>query len=107
MVRPAVATLVALLLLASTTLAKDKEIKGKLVKVDAKAKTLTVQTEDGKKVYEVNDETKFLGPKGGASDAGLKDDRLVKGAEVRLVIAGNNRTVREVHLPMREKDKEK
>jgi hypothetical protein len=46
--------------------------------------------------------TKFIGPKGGASDARLKDDRLVPGAEVRLVIAGNNRTCREVHLPVRK-----
>ena len=40
-----------------------------------------------------------------ASDAGLKDDRLLAGAEVKLVIAGNNKTAREVHLPLRKKDK--
>ena len=50
------------------------------------------------------DETKFIGPKGGKSDKGIEDDRLVKGAEVKLVVAGNNKTLREVHLPER-KDK--
>jgi hypothetical protein len=83
----------------------DKEVKGTLVKVDLKANTLTVKTLPDKidKTYDVNDKTKFIGPKGGMSDAGLKDDRLVAGADLSLVIAGNNRTCREVHLPERKK----
>jgi hypothetical protein len=107
MLRPSLAGLAVLVILASPALAQDREVNGKLVKIDAKDKTLTVETKDGKKVYMVNDDTKFLGPKGGRSDAGLKDDRLVPGAEVRLSIAANNRTVREVHLPERKKDKGK
>jgi hypothetical protein len=107
MVRLSIAVLTVLMILVSATLAKDMEVKGKLVKADVKAKKLTVQTDDGKKVYDVNDDTKFLGPKGGVSDAGLKDDRLVRGAELRLIIAGNNRTLREVHLPERKNDKGK
>ncbi|HEV3343133.1 MAG TPA: hypothetical protein VG125_22360 [Pirellulales bacterium] len=51
-----------------------------------------------------SDETKFVGPRGGVSDDGIKDDRLKVGAEITLVIAGNNKTVREVRLPMREKE---
>jgi len=51
--------------------------------------------------------TEFIGPKGGVSDKGIDDDRLVKGAELKLVVAGNNRTLREVHLPERSKDKAK
>jgi hypothetical protein len=94
--------LIALLLLAGGVLAADKEIKCKIVKVDVKKKVLTVMTEDGKKDYDVNDDTKFIGPKGGVSDQGIKDDRLAKGAEVTLVVAGNNRTIREVHLPERK-----
>jgi hypothetical protein len=82
---------------------KDKEVKGTVVKVDLKASTLTVKTADGEKTYDVNDKTKFVGPKGGAADGGLKDDRLTKGAVVTLVIAANNRTCREVHLPERKK----
>jgi hypothetical protein len=87
---------------------KDKEVKGTVVKVDIKASTLTVNVggDKGEKTYDVNDKTKFLGPKGGVSEARLKDDRLVPGAEVRLVIAGNNRTCREVHLPERKKKKD-
>jgi hypothetical protein len=95
--------LVALFLLAGGLLAADKEIKGKVIKVDPDTKLLSIMTEDGKKEYTISDTTKFIGPKGGVSKLGLKDDRLVAGAEVKLVIAGNNKTVREVHLPERKK----
>lgn len=107
LVRQATAALIGFLVLAGSALAADKEMKAKLVSVDAKKMTLTVVTEDGKKIaYDVNEETKFLGPKGGPSDKGIKDDRLVKDAELTLVVAGNNRTLRKVHLPERKaKDK--
>ena len=101
MFRQAIVSVVALFVMAAVALAADKEVKGKIVKVDAAKHTITVQTDDGRKTYMVNDDTKFLGPKSGKSEAGIKDDRLVKGAEVTLLIAGNNRTVREVHLPER------
>jgi hypothetical protein len=107
MMRHAIAGLLVLLFLVGAGLAKDRELKGKVVKVDVAKKTLTVQTKDGKKVYEINDDTKFLGPKGGVSDLGIRDDRLTAGAEVKLVVAGNNRTLREVHLPARKKVKAK
>jgi hypothetical protein len=94
--------LVALFIFAGGLLAADKELTAKIVKVDVKKKVVTVSTEDGKKDYDVNDDTKFIGPKGGVSDKGINDDRLVPGTEVRLVIAGNNRTLREVHLPERK-----
>jgi hypothetical protein len=96
-----------LVLFTGAATAADKEVKGTVVKVDLKESKLVVKTDDGEKTYDINAETKFIGPKGGASDAGLKDDRLVAGAEVKLVIAGNNRTAREVHLPVRKKDKDK
>src|SRR5262245_31016530 len=102
MLRHSLALVIAVLFLAGTALAADKEVKCKLVSVDVKKKMLVVNTLDGKKEYTVNDETKFIGPKGGKSDKGLGDDRLVKGAELTLVIAGNNKTVREVHLPERK-----
>jgi hypothetical protein len=101
MIRQALASVLALFVVAALVLAADKEVKGKILRVDVAKKTITVQTDEGRKTYTVNDETKFIGPKSGASDAGIKDDRLVKGAEVTLLIAGNNRTVREVHLPER------
>ena len=86
----------------STATAADKDLTGKLVKVDLKTRVLTVTTEDGNKNYDVNDDTKFIGPKGGISDKGLKDERLVAGVDLKLVVAGNNRTLREVHIPERK-----
>jgi len=106
MVRHALLTGIAILLLVGLASAADKEVTGKLVSVDAKKMVLTVKTDDGNKNYDVNDDTKFIGPKGGKSDKGIKDDRLVKGVELKLIVAGNNKTLREVHLPERkEKDK--
>jgi hypothetical protein len=108
MLRHSLVGLIGLLALAGSVLAADKEVKCKLIKVDVKKKVLTVMTDDGKKEYDVNDDTKFIGPKGGVSDKGIDDNRLVKGAELKLVVAGNNKTLREVHLPERTgKDKPK
>jgi FlaG/FlaF family flagellin (archaellin) len=107
MLRIAMVGLVALGLVAGVGRAADKEVTGTLVKVDLKDNTLTVKTADGEKTYDVNAETKFLGPKGGVSDAGLKDERLVKGVMLKLVVAGNNKTAREVHIPERKKAKDK
>ena len=89
---------------SQTNAAEDAQrlATGEITKIDVKKKILVVNTVDGKKEYSVNDDTKFIGPKGGKSDKGLEDDRLVKGAELTLLIAGNNKTVREVHLPERK-----
>jgi len=84
MLRHTIAALVLLVLFAANLFAADKEVKGTVVKVDVKASTLTIKTDDGEKTYDINDDTKFLGPKGGASKEGIKDDRLAKGAEVHL-----------------------
>jgi hypothetical protein len=97
-------SLLALLVFATMAgglLAADKTVKATLVKVDVKKKILYVKTDDGKKEYVANATTKFIGPKGGVSDAGIKDDRLKPGAELKLIVAGNNKTLREVHLPLR------
>ncbi len=101
MLRRFATTLFAFLLIAGTVLAADKTFKATLIKVDVKKKLLIVKVEDEKKEYVIDSKTKFLGPKGGLSDDGIKDDRLKPGAALELVIAGNNRTVREVHLPKR------
>jgi hypothetical protein len=102
MLRHAAAGIVVVLLAAGVASAADKEVKGTIVKVDVKANKIVVKTDDGDKTYDVNDETKFIGPKGGASAAGIKDERLAVGAEVKLLVAGNNKTLREVHLPLRK-----
>jgi len=108
MLRYSITAMLVFLVLAFGVLAADKEVKCTCVKVDVKKKVITAKTEDGKEHdYDVNDETKFIGPKGGVSDDRLKDDRLVKGVELKLVVAGNNKTLREVHLPMRKSTKDK
>ncbi len=105
MVRRTTVALALLFFLVGGLLAADKEVKGKLVRVDVKKMTLTVLVEKTRKTYEANDSTKFIGPKGGISEAGIKDDRLRAGAALKLVVAGNNRTLREVHLPERKSNK--
>jgi hypothetical protein len=106
MLRHSIAALVALLVLVGGLLAADKEVKGKVVKVDIKKNIIIVKTDDGNKTYDVNKETKFIGPRGGVSEKGIEDDRLEPGAEVTLKVAGNNKTLHEVHLPVRKsKDK--
>jgi hypothetical protein len=106
MLRFSIAVGVALLLFAGSVVAADKEVKGKIVKVDVKKNIIIVKTDDGIKEYDVNKDTKFIGPKGGVSDKGIEDDRLEAGAEVTLKVAGNNKTLHEVHLPERKsKDK--
>ena len=108
MLRHSIVALAAFLVLGLSVLAADKEVKCTLVKVDAKKKVITVKTADGTEHrYDVDDATKFVGPRGGVSDQGIKDDRLSKGAELTLVIAGNNRTIHEVRLPERKSDKDK
>ena len=82
---------------------EGKEFEGKITKVDVDKGTLSIKGDDGKTLdFKFDDDTKFIGPKGGASESGIKDDRLVKGAEVTLVVAGNNRTIREIRLPERK-----
>jgi hypothetical protein len=102
MIRRPVLALIAILLAASVLVAADKTVSVTLIKVDIKKKILFVKSGDDKKEYVIDAKTKFLGPKGGASEAGIKDDRLKPGAPLELVIAGNNRTVREVRLPERK-----
>jgi hypothetical protein len=96
-------SILAFLLLAGVVLAADKTYNATLIKVDVRKKLLLVKIEDEKKEYVVDSKTKYIGPRGGVSEDGIKDDRLKPGALLQLVIAGNNKTVREVHLPERSK----
>jgi hypothetical protein len=89
-----------------------KEVKGEITKIDKDKMTFKVKTEDGKTVeYKIEEATKFLGPKGGESEKGAKDDRFVVGAEVTLVLSKSGKTLEEIHLPNRSdlptKDKAK
>ena len=108
MIRPCIASVVTILVIALSVQAADKVVKCTLVKADAKQNVLTVTTADGKRHnYDVDAATKFIGPRGGVSDDGIKDDRLVKGTPLTLKVAGNNRTLHEVHLPERKPSKGK
>jgi hypothetical protein len=85
------------------TKAKDsKGIKAKISKVDIDKMTISVETEDGKKHdFKVDDDVKFIGPNGGLSKQGIKDDRVKAGAQVTLVTDASGKTLKEVHLPRR------
>ncbi len=107
MLRHILPCFLAFLIVSGATLAADKQVKAKVVKLDIKKKTLEAQTREAKRVYIINDETKFIEPNGGPSAAGIKDDRLQVGADVELVIIGNGRMLREVHLPEKKKEKDK
>jgi hypothetical protein len=81
-----------------------KEIKGKVTKVDVDKMTFTIESEDGKKLdFKVGDDVKFIGPRGGPSKEGIKDDRFKVGNEVKLVMDASGKTLKEVHLPVRKK----
>ena len=59
--------------------------------------------------FKVDEQTKFIGPKGGKGD-GLKDDRMEKGNEVKILPSTDGKLAMEVHLPFRKKaasDKDK
>ncbi|HYT88058.1 MAG TPA: hypothetical protein VEL76_05010 [Gemmataceae bacterium] len=86
-----------------------KEVVGKIKEVQLAKKAFTITLESGKeRTFLVNDDTRFVGPKGGVSAEGLKDDRMVKGNEVKVVPAADNKTAKEVKLPIRKKaDKDK
>jgi hypothetical protein len=105
--------LLALAVAAGTTPAqggKDaKEVVGKIKEVQLAKKAFIITLENGKeRIFLVSETTRFVGPKGGISADGLKDDRMAKGNEVKVVPAPDNKTAKEVKLPVRKKaDKDK
>ncbi len=87
-----------------------KLIMGKVKSVDTVKNAFTITLEGGKdRMFGVNDQTKFIGPKGGKGD-GLKDDRMDKGYEVKILPSADGKVAMEVHLAFRKKgvsDKDK
>jgi hypothetical protein len=81
---------------------EGKELTGTVKAVNASKNTITVTVDGKDRVVQISKNTKFVGPKGGNSKEGIKDDRLVKGAEVTIVLSGNNKTAREIKLPRRK-----
>jgi hypothetical protein len=72
-------------------------LHGTILKVDQHAKTITVEINGKPTDYQVNDHTQFLSPLQQPSRVGIRDIRVVAGAEVTLVADGN--VLKEVHLP--------
>jgi hypothetical protein len=94
--------------------AKDKDAKGgkeitaKVVKVDADKMVVTVTLEDGKKKdLKIGEDTKIVGPRGGVSTERLKDDRLKVGAEIKVTMSADGKTVKQIQLPIRTKTPDK
>jgi preprotein translocase subunit YajC len=89
-----------------TAAADTKEIKGKVTKVDADKGTFSIETDDGKKLdFKVDDKVKFVGPRGGPSKQGIKDDRFKVGAQVTLTTDASGKVLQQVKLPVRTKGK--
>src|SRR5262245_37585483 len=66
--------------------AKDKGTPFKVVSVDVAKKTAVVSGADGKsQTIKIGDDVQFIGPRGGVSKEGIKDDRFVAGASVGIV----------------------
>jgi RNase P/RNase MRP subunit p29 len=74
-------------------------LSGTILKVDPQSKIITVEINGKPTDYQANDQTQFLSPLQQASRLGIRDGRVVAGAQVTLVADGN--VLKEVHLPYR------
>ncbi|MFL5340967.1 MAG: hypothetical protein ACJ8F7_12540, partial [Gemmataceae bacterium] len=84
----------------------DRRIKAKINKVDVDTGLLSVTTDDGKKLdLSTTAETKFIGPSGGVSTKGVKDDRVTAGNDITFVVSNDGKKVEEIHLPVRKREK--
>jgi hypothetical protein len=80
----------------STKKVEKGHIKATVVKVDTKKRTLTVKMDGKTRTLTIGKSVKFVGPRGGARTAGLKDKGVKPGTEIHLIMDGKN--VKEVHL---------
>jgi hypothetical protein len=71
-------------------------IEGKIKKVDAEAKKVTITTKGRDRTFTITDDTTFVGPRGGKVRRHLHDPRFHPGFPVIIVADGDN--VEEVHL---------
>ena len=86
----------------------DSMVVGKVKVVNLARNNFTITLESGKdRTFGVDKKTKFLGPQGGKSKDGLKDDRMAKGYEVKVLPTKDGKAAKEVHLPYRKKASEK
>jgi hypothetical protein len=84
--------------------ADDSMIVGKIKIVNLARNNFIITLESGKeRTFTVYKNTKFLGPQGGPSKSGLKDDRMAKGYEVKVMPTKDGKVAKEVHLAYRNK----
>src|SRR5262249_26752666 len=77
-------------------------VEARILSADRAARHTTVQVKTGKRQdLAITEDTEFIGPRGGLSDKGIKDDRVTAGADVTLVFMQCGRVLKEVHLPYR------
>jgi hypothetical protein len=86
---------------------KPEPITGKLKAVDFEKGSFVLTLEgDKQRTFHVDEGTKFIGPLGGSrgmGKAGLKDDTMEKGSEVRVIPDSvNEKLAAEVYLPKRK-----
>ena len=78
---------------------KDKEVVGKIKEVSVTKKTFVLTLEDkSERVFQVNKETKFIGPRGSDREDGLQDPCMSEGYQVRVVPAADEKVAKEVKL---------
>ncbi len=84
------------------------EVVGVSKSVDLKGKFFVITLKTGKdRKFLITKMTKFVGPRGGKSSAGLKDDRMAKGYTLKVIPSKDGKTAAQVKLPYRKRKKKK
>ena len=82
-------------------------IAGTVKSVDMKASSFTLTVDKGKdRTFLVDAKTEFWGPKGGdrgTGPKGLKDDCMAAGYMIKVAVAKDGKTAKDVFLPNRKK----
>ena len=77
----------------------DKEVVGKIKEVSVTKKMFVVSLEDkSERIFQVNKQTKFTGPRGSDREDGLQDPCMSEGYQVRVVPAADESVAKEVKL---------
>ena len=98
MIRQWVAGVAGLLIVIGAAAAADKEVKGKLVSLDADGRKITVHSEGKDTEFGLNSRGVEVTVNGKESKDGLKDKALVKGAEVTLIIPATGKLVKGIEV---------
>src|SRR6516165_10693492 len=101
-----VGVLVGLVVFAGSLLAAEPQDKKdakpmmvKIVKADAAKGMITVKTRDGAtEDLTVGEDTKIKDSKGNDVADGLKDKRLIAGADISVLLGSDGKSVKEIHL---------